>query len=144
MQLAADALEVEEKTADQKLARLLRIEPGTAVTSVQRVLTADGTPVAYMFDVAPTAVLAIADIDETFEGSVLDLLRQKHEIEIDQVDARIVAVNADAYLAERLSVKRQQALLLIEETMFDIEGQVVEFSRNYFIPEFFRFHVVRR
>ncbi|MGD8462838.1 MAG: GntR family transcriptional regulator [Anaerolineae bacterium] len=144
MQLAMDALEVGEERADQKLAKILQVKPGTAVTGVRRVLTADETPVAYMFDVAPAAVLATADIDETFEGSVLDLLRQKNENQIGQVDAKIVAVNADAYLAERLSVKRQRALLLIEETMFDIEGQIVEFSRNYFIPEFFRFHVVRR
>ena len=144
MQLAVDALKVEKKTADQELAHLLQIEPGTAVTSVQRVLTAEGASVAYMHDVAPVAILAPSDIDETFQGSVLDLLRQKPGIQIDQVDANIVAVNADAYLAERLSVKQRQALLLMEETLFDMEGQVVEFSRNYFVPEFFRFHVIRR
>ena len=144
MQLAVDALKVEKKTADQELAHLLQIEPGTAVTSVQRVLTAEGASVAYMHDVAPVAILAPSDIDETFQGSVLDLLRQKTGIQIDQVDANIVAVNADAYLTERLSVKQRQALLLMEETLFDLEGQVVEFSRNYFVPEFFRFHVIRR
>ena len=144
MQLAVDALKVEKKTADQELAHLLQIEPGTAVTSVQRVLTAEGASVAYMHDVAPVAILAPSDIDETFQGSVLDLLRQKPGIQIGQVDANIVAVNADAYLTERLSVKQRQALLLMEETLFDLEGQVVEFSRNYFVPEFFRFHVIRR
>ena len=144
MQLTVDALAVEEKIADQKLAHLLQIETGTAVTSVERVLTAEGTPVAYMYDVAPVAILAPSDIDETFQGSVLDLLRQKPGIQIGQVDANIVAVNADAYLTERLSVKQRQALLLMEETLFDMEGQVVEFSRNYFVPDLVQFHVVRR
>ena len=36
------------------------------------------------------------------------------------------------------------ALLLLEEIVFDDEGVPVEFSRNYFIPDYFRFHVVRR
>jgi DNA-binding GntR family transcriptional regulator len=144
MQLAVDALEVEERTADRKLANVLQVEPGTTVTSVHRVLTAKGKPVAYMFDVAPATVLAVADIDETFEGSVLDLLRHKHEVQIDQVDAKIVAVNADTHLAERLAIKRRQALLLMEETLFDIEGHVIEFSRNYFVPDLVQFHVVRR
>jgi hypothetical protein len=33
---------------------------------------------------------------------------------------------------------------LLEETLFDAERRPVGFSRNYFIPGFFRFHVLRR
>jgi DNA-binding GntR family transcriptional regulator len=43
-----------------------------------------------------------------------------------------------------LAVEPGQALLLLEETLFDEEGAPFEFSRNYFIPECFRFQVVRR
>jgi GntR family transcriptional regulator len=83
-------------------------------------------------------------VDERFNGSVLDLLRQKPDVQIAQAVADIVAINADAFLAGKLAVKSRQALLLLEETLFDQEGMAVEFSRNYFVPEFFRFHVVRR
>ncbi len=32
----------------------------------------------------------------------------------------------------------------MEEQLFDDTGRVVEFSRNYFVPDFFQFHLVRR
>jgi DNA-binding GntR family transcriptional regulator len=35
-------------------------------------------------------------------------------------------------------------LLLLEETLYAANGQIIDFSRNYFVPEFFKFHVVRR
>jgi DNA-binding GntR family transcriptional regulator len=58
--------------------------------------------------------------------------------------ADIVALDADAFLAEKLSIEPGQAVLVLEETLFDEEGTVMEFSYNYFVPDFFRFHVVRR
>jgi GntR family transcriptional regulator len=144
MELELDDLRIEEVPADRRLSGILQVEPGTVLTSVRRVLTADGTPVAYMHDLVPSAILAPSDIDETFGGSVLDLLREKSEIQIDQVSANLAAVNADKSLSSRLRVNARHALLLMEETLFDAQGKVVEFSLNYFVPDFFKFHVVRR
>jgi DNA-binding GntR family transcriptional regulator len=47
-------------------------------------------------------------------------------------------------LAKELGIEPGQAVLLLEETLFDKEGTAIEFSHNYFIPEFFRFYIVRR
>jgi GntR family transcriptional regulator len=89
-------------------------------------------------------LLAPEEIDEHFGGSVLDLLRQRENLQAAQAVADIVALDADRSLAEKLAVRRGQALLLIEEILFDDSGTPIEFSRNYFVPDFFRFHVVRR
>ena len=86
----------------------------------------------------------LANVDETFNGSVLDLLRQRTDLHIARAVANIVAVNAVGDLANRLQVETQQALLLLEETLFSGEGMPLEFSQNYFVPEYFQFHVVRR
>jgi DNA-binding GntR family transcriptional regulator len=75
---------------------------------------------------------------------VLDLLRRKPDLEIAQAVADIVARDADAFLAQKLGIESGQAVLLLEETLFDHMGEVVEFSYNYFVPDFFRFRVVRR
>jgi GntR family transcriptional regulator len=144
MQLTYNALQVQEEPAGPELADRLQVTPGTPLTSVRRVLIAKKRPVAYMFDVALSSILSPADVDQRFNGSVLDLLRQKQDRQIVQAVADIVALNADAFLAEKLGVQVGQAVLLVEETLFDKEGTAVEFSRNYFIPDFFRFHVVRR
>ena len=144
LDLRCTQLQVVEGPADQEMAEALQVEPGTALTTVHRVITVDDTPVAYMSDVVPMAILAPSDVGDCFEGSVLELLQERAELRIARAGANIIALNADSDLAQRLQIKRQQALLLLEETLFDEDGAVLEFSRNYFVPDFFQFHVVRR
>jgi GntR family transcriptional regulator len=137
-------LQVVEEPADREMAEAIGIAPGTPVTIVRRVIMVDDTPVAYMADVAPLSILAPADIDECFDGSVLEILRRRPDLRIARAVANIIALNADSDLAQRLQIERKQAVLLLEETLFDEEGVAVEFSRNYFNPEFFQFYVMRR
>jgi len=143
MQIRCEGLEAKEEPADSELAERLQVSQGTPLTCVCRVIMVDRTPVAYMFDAVPASILAPRNVDGAFNGSVLDLLRQKVNLPIALAIADIVALNADAFLARKLSIEPGQAILLIEETLMDNKGLVVDFSRNYFIPDFFRFHVVR-
>jgi GntR family transcriptional regulator len=143
MQPECTGLEVESAPADKEVAANLQVPVDTEVTHVRRVITVEGKPVAYLLDVVPSSVLAPSEIDERFAGSVLDLLRQKRTPALAQAVADIVALNAKPPLLEKLSVKRGQAILLLEEILLDEEGTIVGFSRNFFVPQFFRFHVVR-
>ena len=68
---------------------------------------------------------------------------KKQDVQVAQAVADIIALNADAQLAQKMGVKPGKAVLLLEEVLFDVEGVAVECSRNYFVPDFFRFHVVR-
>jgi GntR family transcriptional regulator len=144
VQLRCQALQVTQEPASPKLADQLQVSPGVPLTHIQRVIVVDQTPMAFMLDVVPSSILAPADVDQGFDGSVLDLLRQKLAQNIHQALAHIVALNADAFLADKLKVKPGQALLLLEETLFDDQGGIVEYSRNYFVPDFCDFHVLRR
>ena len=146
------ALDLQEMTADEEMAGRLQVPPGTPLTSVARAIVAENIPVAFMLDVLPASVLSAADVDASFNGSVLDLLRHRQESgtpqrpgrHVSQAVAEIVALNADGFLADVLAVAPGAAIVLIEEMLFDDQGAPMGFSRNYFIPEFFRFHVVRR
>jgi GntR family transcriptional regulator len=143
MQPECTALEVESAPADKEVAARLQVPVDSEVTHVRRVITVEGKPVAYMLDVVPSSVLAPSEIDETFAGSVLDLLRQKRTPVLAQAVADIVAINAKPPLLEKLSVRRGRAILLLEEILLDDEGTLIGFSQNFFVPQFFRFHVVR-
>jgi GntR family transcriptional regulator len=143
MRLKFDALQVQEEAASRELCGRLQVPAGTPITHVKRVIVADGVPVAYMEDMLPTSILPAAVIDETFNGSVLDLLWQKQIAQAARAVADIVALNADAALAGKLAIRPGQAVLLLEEVLFDVQGKAVGCSHNYFVPDFFRFHVVR-
>jgi GntR family transcriptional regulator len=144
MQVRVGNLDVQQRPASTDLAERLQVPPGTPLTCVCRVIEVDRKPIAYMADYVISEVLSTDDVDGSFRGSVLDLLREKRDLRIAQAVANIVAVNAGPSLGQKLKVKPDQALLLLEETVFDDEGIAVEFSRNYFVPDYFQFHVVRR
>lgn len=144
MKVRVGNLDVQQTPANTDLAERLQVPPGTVLTCVCRVIEVDKKPIAYMADYVISSVLSPADVDGSFRGSVLDQLREKQDLQITQAVANIVAVNAEPILGQKLKVKPDQALLLLEETVFDDEGVAVEFSRNYFVPDYFQFHVVRR
>lgn len=138
------SLEVEQVAASQALVERLDIAPSATLTNVRRVIVADEEPVAFMSDFVPVPVLCPADVNATFNGSVLDLLRRQEALDVAWAIADITAVAADPELAAKLEVRRGQALLLMEETLFEDEGRALGWSENFFLPDLFRFHVVRR
>ena len=89
-------------------------------------------------------VLPPEALGPSFAGSILDLLLQRNGTRVREALAEITAINADRLLAEQLEVEPGQALLLLNETLFADDNAPIEFSRNYFLPDLFSFHVLRR
>jgi GntR family transcriptional regulator len=137
-------LSVKRVSADELVAEKLALDPEAPLTCVCRTIAVDGRPAVYLVDFASTTVLPPEALDESFNGSVLDLLVRRNSIRVREALAEITAVNADARLAEHLEVEPGQALLLLSETLFTEELTPIEFSRNYFLPGLFDFHILRR
>lgn len=139
-------LSVEVVRADGQVAEKLEVKRESPVTSVRRTIALDGRLAAYLVDFASTAVLPPDAVHacEPFAGSVLDLLTGRHDIHVHEALTEITAVDADAQVAGQLQVDPGQALLLLCETLFTEELAPIEFSRNYFLPGLFDFHVLRR
>ncbi|MGD2178480.1 MAG: GntR family transcriptional regulator [Anaerolineae bacterium] len=137
-------LTVERIPADDRLAERLELTPSTPLTRVRRTIAVDGRSAAYLVDFIPAAVLPPEALKHSFDGSVLDLLVRRNGIRIHEALAEITAINADALLAEHLEVDPGHAVLLLSETLFTEEHAPIEFSRNYFLPDFFDFHILRR
>ena len=122
----------------------LRLDPSAPVTVVARTKLAQGRPLAYMVDVLPQAIVTPEAIRQGFAGSVLDFLVARRDPAPTHAVANIVPLKADRELAQRLGVGRATVLLLLEETIYSREGAPIDFSRNYFVPQFFQFHLIRR
>lgn len=137
-------LSVQRIPADEQIAEKLTVEPGTRLMCVRRTIAVQGGPAAYLVDYVPAEVLPREALDGSFSGSVLDLLVRRNNIRVREALAEITAINADAVLAEQLGVEPGQALLMLTETLFTEEHAPIEFSRNYFLPDLFEFHVLRR
>lgn len=136
--------EIEEREASAYEAECLAVAPGTQVLSARRVMLTGPQPVAYLIDIVPLSILRQQDLGEDFEGSVLDILIQRHQPELSHSNTNISIEAADAPTARRLQIKRGEMLMKLEAQLYSREGAIVDYSLTYFVPGYFRFHVVRR
>jgi GntR family transcriptional regulator len=137
-------LEIREVASSPQVSGHLGIPKGSAIVSVSRTKTTGGLAVAYMHDVFPATLVSVDVVRNRFQGSAIDLLLELDDPHASYAWANISATPATADLASRLNIDLQSALLLMEETVYSTDHAVVEYSRNYFVPEYFNFHLVRR
>lgn len=135
---------IDQSSADDAVALQLQVEAGTLVVKVVRVILAGQRPVAYLVDILPQDILTPLDLREGFTGSVLDFLIKRGTPKLENSIAEIQAVAAAPEIARALQIQRGDVLLLLQSRLFNSSGRVVDYSLSYFLPGYFRFHVVRR
>jgi len=123
---------------------ILEIKKSTSVHEISRVMKAESRPVAYLIDIVSEEHLAIEEINIDFNGSVLDLLDEKSETLLSSSRTEISAVAAPPDVARSLGIQRGDVLLYFEAKLYTLEGNIVDFSTSYFLPGYFKFHVIRR
>lgn len=137
-------LKIKQSHADDEAAEALKVDAGTSLVRVARVIYANNRPVAYLVDILPENVLTPTDLEQGFTGSVLDLLLHRGTPALMNSFTEINAVAAPSDIARSLEIQRGDVLMMLQAYLYDDSGRVVIFSKSYFIPGHFRFHVVRR
>ncbi|HHH42305.1 MAG TPA: GntR family transcriptional regulator [Chloroflexi bacterium] len=143
LQCETEDLVIERVPASTEAARALGLSPGSSLIQVARLKTTDGVPVAYMVDNVPTTLVSLEALQADFEGSVLDYLRTHATPPPAYARANIIPTRAGP-LSTVLRVRPDAVLLLLEEVLYGQDHTPMDYSRNYFVPSYFRFHVVRR
>jgi GntR family transcriptional regulator len=137
-------LQVEQLRADGELAGLLHVAFGASLTRISRVIYTDSRPIAYLVDTLPVEILSSEEIKSGFTGSVLDLILRRGEPELVQSRTEIRAIGATQEVARALQIQRDDVLLHFMAQLYSKDGRVVDYSFSYFLPGYFRFHVVRK
>jgi GntR family transcriptional regulator len=137
-------LQVTQVAADEELAELLNLEVEAKLTRVARIIFTEYRPIAYLVDTLPIDILRAEELESGFTGSVLDLLLNRGEPKLVQSRTEIKAVGATSEVARALQIQRDDVLLHFAAQLYSEGSRVVDYSISYFLPGFFRFHVVRR
>jgi len=95
-------------------------------------------------DTLPADVLSLEEVRVGFTGSVLDLLLRRGDPRLSSSRTEINAAGAAPEVAKALQIQRGDVLLFFTARLFSVEGRVVDYSFSYFLPGYFRFHVMRR
>jgi GntR family transcriptional regulator len=130
--------------ADTRLANKLEIRTGDPVIEVRRVILSEDAPVAYLVDILPEGVITPDALENKFTGSVLDLLIHLGEPALSISKTDIGAINAPADVAKALDIQRGDTLLLLKGLLFDDDGNPIDYSYSYFLPGYFRLHIIRK
>ncbi len=144
LKVTMGALEIFRCIADKDKARILEASVGDPLVQIERVIFTDSRPVAFLHDTLTENILTPDELQEGFTGSLLDFIIQRGKPELFQGKTSISAVGATHEIARALQIQRGDVLLLLTSQLFAVDGKVVDYSEAYFIPGYFRFHVLRK
>ncbi len=134
---------INHRPANQDESLVLGLAVAAQVVSVARVILADDRPAAYLIDVLPSEYITLDELGDGFNGSVLDLLMRRGDPLLANSHCDIAAVAASPDVARALNIQRGDALLRFKSRLFTMDGKVIDYSLGYFLPGYFRFHVIR-
>ena len=136
-------LEVSEIEAGFEEELNLQVPLHSHLVRVARVIFTGQQPVAYLVDILRPDVVSEQELKQGFTGSVLDFLIHRGTPVLSRSHTNIQAVAAEARIARRLEIQRGDVLLKFEARLFDSQEKIIDYSLSFFLPGFFRFHVVR-
>ncbi len=137
-------LQIKDVFATCEEAEKLQVEEGSRLVRIARIIYAENRPVAYLIDILPPNVLTEEDLQTGFTGSVLDFIVERGKPRLLKSFADIHAVAANSSIARKLEIQRGDVLLMFAARLYSDDGEIVDYSLSYFLPGYFRFHVVRQ
>ncbi len=135
---------VQEENADSFIAKKLQITEGTEVMRVSRVCTADGRPSIYCEDVFEKNLIKEEYTLNDLEAPIFHFLKKCCYVEAYMDLTQLHAVLSDEKVSKALELPVGSPLLNMEEVDYDIDGNVVFYSRQYFVDDIFEQTVLRK
>lgn len=137
-------LTIKLEESNQYASEKLNLSPESRIACISRVISTNDSPIAFLVDRLPEDILSMTELDTEFTGSILDLLLKHENHHLSTARTEIRAIGATPEIAHALQIQRDDILLQFESQLFNNEGRIVDYSLSFFLPGYFRFHVVRR
>ena len=139
-----DYVHVTEDSASEKIAAQLRLSPGDPIVRVSRLVSADGVPAIYCEDVVNQRLVRQGATQQDYKLPIFHFLEEFcHVIPyLDLTDVRPAA--ADERLSDIFQVPVGTPLLNMDEVDYDIDGNPVFCSNQYYVDGIIRHTVMRK
>lgn len=135
---------VGDGTADERIAGHLQLPLGTPVVRISRLVTADGIPAIYCEDIIPRERIHGSATVQDYKLPIFHFLQKFCGVSayLDLTDVRPAMANER--LAEIFQVRQGTPLLNMDEVDFDIDGNPVFCSDEYYVDGIIRHTVMRK
>ncbi len=131
-------LGAEQIEADDELAKILSVAAGSPVLSIERLRSADETPLALMHNFLRAGLLQGRPAEDLQKGGLYELLRSQG-IQLDAADQVVAARRATTHEARLLQAPRNATVLTMTRTTFDPAGVPVEHGRHAYLADRYSF-----
>ena len=134
----------EESPATAEEAKKLNLPEGTKLMRVNKLCTANKNPAIYCEDMFDASLLAAPASEQNLRAPVFQLLQEKCRLNCFMDVAKLLPVVADEHMAEILKMAPGTPLLYIEEVDYDVDGNPILYSRQYFVSGYFDYNILRK
>jgi GntR family transcriptional regulator len=131
-------LSAAEQPADNGVSEALRIRPGQPVVRVERLRTADGTPMAYEVGHYPSVLFP--GLLQRELGSLYDVFASEYGVVVSSGEQTVRAESADAHQARVLGIAKRAPLLVQERVTYAGE-RAIEMSTSWYRADRYRIHM---
>jgi len=138
LQPATVVLSAAEEAADDDVSYALRIRPGRPVVRVERLRTADGTPMAYEVGHYPS--MLFPGLLQRELGALYDVFASEYGVVVTSGEQTVRAESADAHQARVLGIAKR-APLLVQERVTYAGDRVMELSTSWYRADRYRIHM---
>ncbi|MCD8914703.1 GntR family transcriptional regulator [Staphylococcus simulans] len=136
-------MNLDQQPATQHDRKALSLNEGEYVTIIERIRTADGSPVVYCLDKVATSYLTCAAFQEHDE-SILTAIKAFADIKIAYSETEIESVSYEPKVSEALESAPNEALMLLRQVHYDHLNRPILYSFNYFKSEVVKFKAIRK
>jgi GntR family transcriptional regulator len=139
-------LDIREVPATTEIAAAMGLHPDEPVISITRIVEIDELPIIYLQDFLPTSSCSctVESLQASFDSVVDYFDGSEGRPLIQWSDSDFETLRADDSLSHLLQVKVGELLFQLDEVFYASDGVLVSWSRNYIVPEYFKFHIRRK
>lgn len=135
----ARLLALEVMLADRSLAGELQIRVGEQIFAVHRLRLANDMPVALEYSHFPAHLFPNLDQHDLESHSIYAILAQEYGVKLAGATQSLEPVVAQSWQANLLHVPKGAPLMLVTRTSHDEQQRIVEYARDYYRGDCFRF-----
>lgn len=129
----------EMRETDCIVAAKLGLAEGEKAFRIIRVQLADGEPMALDISHFPPD-LGAKLLEENLEDAVYTILEEQG-LQLDWADQAIQSTLADEFTARHLEVKKGMPVLLVERTVYSVDGRAVEYTRAFYRADRYAYRI---